>query len=404
VVLSSSAGQRSYDAVVIGAGIIGLACAWRAAERGLAVLCVDRRRRGAGASAAAAGMLAPVTEADFGEERLLRLNLEAAAEWPAFAGALEERAGTPIGYQRSGALEVAADRDDAEELHRRVALRRSLGLEAEWLTGRECRRLEPGLAPRVSGGSEASGDGHVDPRAVLDALVRALERAGGELAPAAPATPLVRDGRVVGAEVEGRGRVSARRMVAAAGSETAALGVDGVAVPPVRPVKGQIIRLRAPAGRPPLARRVVRTPRCYVVCRPNGEVVIGATVEERGEDRAVTGGGVFALLEAAREVLPDVDELAWEEAGAGLRPGTPDNGPVVGEHEIEGLVWATGHYRGGILLAPLTGAAVAGLLCGEPLPPALAPFTPGRFAGGSRAEERSGGATERSPALAGELE
>lgn len=176
--MSSSRTGRSYDAVVVGAGIVGLSCAWRAAGRGLSVLCVDSATPGSGASRAAAGMLAPTTEADFGEEALLRLNLEAAAAWPAFRDELEEAGGIDVGHRASGALEVAADRDDLEELGRRLAFRRSLGLEAEWLSGRDCRRLEPGLSPRVSGGIEAPGDGHVNPRAVIAALASALERSG----------------------------------------------------------------------------------------------------------------------------------------------------------------------------------------------------------------------------------
>jgi glycine oxidase len=397
VVVSSSAGQRSYDAVVIGAGIIGLACAWRAAERGLAVLCVERHQPGAGASGPSAGMIAPETEADFGEEALLRLNLEGASAWPAFREELEERAGASTGYRPSGALEVAVDRDDVELLRRRLALRASLGLEAEWLTGRACRRLEPALSPRVSGGIEAPGDGHVDPRAVVGALVAALERAGGELVTGASAALVLSGDRVAGVQVDGRGLVTAARVVAAAGAHTAALGgADPDWRPPVRPVKGQILRLRVPGEARPPAERVVRTPRCYVVCREDGEVVVGATVEERGEDVTVTAGGVFALLDAAREVLPDIDELRWVEATAGLRPGTPDNGPVVGPHGPDGLVWATGHYRGGVLLAPLTAEVVTALLTDEEPAAAFAEFPPDRFAARARNEAGRGG--DRAPA------
>ena len=379
--MSSSRTGRSYDAVVVGAGIVGLSCAWRAAGRGLSVLCVDSATPGSGASRAAAGMLAPTTEADFGEEALLRLNLEAAAAWPAFRDDLEEAGGIDVGHRASGALEVAADRDDLEELGRRLAFRRSLGLEAEWLTGRDCRRLEPGLSPRISGGIEAPGDGHVNPRAVIAALVSALERSGGELVTTARAAVVVGDDRVQGVDLEGHGRVATKTVVAAAGAQTQALaGLDLEALPPVRPVKGQILRLRVRPGALPPTTRVVRSPRCYVVSRDDGEVVVGATVEERGEDLAVTGGGVFVLLEAARELLPDVDELEWVEAGTGLRPGTPDNAPMIGRHGPEGLVWATGHYRGGVLLAPLTADAVADMLAGEDPPASVPPFSPARFA------------------------
>ena len=369
---------RSYDVIVVGAGVIGLACAWRAAQRGLSVLALDRELPGAGSSGVAAGMLAPVTEADWGEQGLLRANLDSAEQWPAFDEELASVTAVDTGYRRRGALVLAADRDDGEELRRLHGFQRSLGLDVEWLSGRECRRLEPGLSPRVAGGVLARGDHQVDPSALVRALAAALERADGEVA-----APLVADsieldgGRVAGVRT-GAGTIQAAQVVVAAGAWSGGLAARELgAGPPVRPVKGQIMTLRGPAERP-LAERVIRTPRCYVVCRDDGSVVVGATVEERGFDTRVTGEGVYRLLEAAWEVLPDVGELEWVEARAGLRPGTPDNSPVVGRGDVEGLIWATGHYRNGVLLAPLTGALVAALLAGEQ-PDAPAAFAPERF-------------------------
>jgi glycine oxidase len=370
----------SYDVVVAGGGLIGLACAWRAAERGLSVLVVERDRPGAGASAVAAGMLAPVTEAEFGEEPLLRLNLAAAEGWGAFAAELEEHSGMPTGYRRCGALVVAADRDDGEELRRLHRFQRSLGLEAEWLGGRDCRRLEPALSPRVAGGVLAPYDHQADPAAVAGALVAALERAGGEILRAEVAALEVEGERVAGVALRGAGRIAAGQVLLAAGCWSRDLpGLLPQAMPPVRPVKGQILSLRARADGGALATRIVRTPRCYVLDRGDGRVVVGATVEERGFDTAVTAEGVYRLLEAAWEVLPDVGELELVEARAGLRPGTPDNGPLVGAGPVEGLVIATGHYRNGVLLAPSTAAAVAALLAGDPLPDLFDPFQPERF-------------------------
>src|SRR2546423_6739676 len=175
------ANTRGHDVIVVGAGIVGLACAWRAAKAGLSVLVLERGEPGGQASAAAAGMLAPVTEAMFGEEELLRLNIAGRAEWPAFAAALSERSGVDVDYVESGALVVAADRDDVEELRRLNELQRSLGLDASWLSGRECRRLEPALAPRVAGGGLAPRDGSVDPRAVMRALLVVAEQEGVEV-------------------------------------------------------------------------------------------------------------------------------------------------------------------------------------------------------------------------------
>src|SRR5215218_9021802 len=165
-----------YDAVVIGAGLIGLSCAWRARRRGLSVLVVDRASQlGAGTSGVAAGMLAPVTEADFGEEGPLRVNLLGRERWPGFAAELEEVSGLPTGYRDSGALVVAADRDDAEALRRLQELHRSLGLDSEWLTPSRCRALEPGLSPRIAGGILAPQDGSADPRATARALGAVIE-------------------------------------------------------------------------------------------------------------------------------------------------------------------------------------------------------------------------------------
>lgn len=366
--------RKSYDVAVVGGGIVGLSCAWAVAQRGMSVLVVDRDEPGAGASGVAAGMLAPVTEADFGAEGLLRLNLEGARRWPAFAARLAERSGRDTSYRESGALVVAADRDDAEELRRLHDFQRSLGLDAEWLSPRRCREHEPGLAPRVAGGISAPQDHQVDPRAVVTALRAALGQERAEVLPGFEVRQFVVQGdRLVGLELGG-GSVAARHVVVAAGCWSGELGLPDA--PPVRPVKGQIIRLR---GTPP-AERIVRTPRCYVVPRAGGEVVIGATVEERGFDTRVTAEGVYRLLESAWEVLPDVGELELVEARAGLRPGTPDNGPAVGPGSIDGLLWATGHYRNGILLAPITAEAVAAFITGGQAPAELEPFAPDRFA------------------------
>jgi glycine oxidase len=341
------------------------------------VLVVDRAAEpGAGASYAAAGMLAPVTETDFGEERQLRVNLTARERWSRFAAELEEQTGLPAGYRDSGALVVAADRDDAEALRRLHELQVSLGLEAEWLAPSRCRRLEPGLSPRIAGGILAHGDGQADPRATTRALAAVVEEL--ELGVEVEASEHER-GRVTGVRTSA-GDVECDSVVVAAGAWSPALAPLG-AGPPVRPVKGQILELRVRPGLDEPATRVVRTPRCYLVARGNGQVILGATVEEQGFDTTVTADGVFRLLEAAWEVLPEVAELELVRANAGLRPGTPDNAPVVGPGELDGLLWATGHWRNGVLLAPLTGDLVADLLEGTTLPEELAGLDPARFEG-----------------------
>ncbi|MBX5470304.1 MAG: glycine oxidase ThiO [Thermoleophilaceae bacterium] len=385
--MSGAPHRESFDLVVVGGGVIGLACAWRAVQSGLSTLVLEREAEGAGASGVAAGMLAPVTEAEFGEEELLRLNLEAARRWPAFDAELRERSGLPTHYALSGALVAAADRDDAAELRRLHAFQRELGLEAEWLGGRECRQLEPGLSPRVPGGILAPHEAHVDPAATVRALAAALERDGGTLVRGEGVARVELEGdRVVGVTTtRGRG-VGAASVLIAAGSWSGELeGVPAGLAPPVRPVKGQILSLRVRPGGQRLAQRLVRTPRCYVVSRADGRVAIGATVEERGFDTAITADGVYRLLEAAWEVLPEVAELEFVAARAGLRPGSPDNAPIVGAAGPEGLLVATGHYRNGVLLAPVTAEAIVALAAGEDAPEQMRAFAPDRFAARERA-------------------
>jgi glycine oxidase len=327
----------------------------------MSVVVLERDRLGGGASDVAAGMLAPVTEADFGEDELLELNLAAADRWPAFAAELAAASGLSTGFRDTGALVVAADRDDAEELQRLVELHGALGLPSRWLGPRECRALEPGLSPRVRGAIHAPRDHQADPVATVRALAAACRSAGVELREHVEVAALVRSGGSVTGVATATAEMPARAVVVAAGAWSAGLASDA---PPIRPVKGQIATLRAPD--PTLApTHIIRTPRCYMLSRDDGRVVLGATVEDRGFDTTTTVDGVFRLLEAAREVLPDVGELEWAGVRAGLRPGTPDNLPIVGPGTLDGLVWATGHYRNGVLLAPLTAETVASILTGE---------------------------------------
>jgi glycine oxidase len=373
---------RSHDTIVVGAGLIGLSIAWRVAQLGHDVLVLDRETAGSGATGVAAGMLAPVTEATFGEDALLALNLESARRYPAFLDELSFVTGQPIAPVSRGTLAVAVDRDQSEALRRLHAFQRSLGLDATWLGNAECRDLEPSLHPSVRGGVLVPGDREVDPRRVAAAAAAAVGAAGGVIRSGAEVAALATSrGRVTGVRLVGGEVLYTGTVVLAAGCWSG--GIDGV--PPevagsIRPVKGQILRLRARPGDPPPLSHVIRTEEMYLVPRAGGGVVLGATVEERGFDRSLVAGAVYELLRAAAEAVPGVRELEIVEAGAGLRPGSPDNGPLIGPTSLEGLVAATGHFRNGILLAPVTADAVAAVLDGGGLPPVAAPFTPARFA------------------------
>jgi glycine oxidase len=373
--------QPAADAVVVGGGVIGLAIAWRAAGAGMTVSVVDETP-GQGASWAAAGMLAPVTEVHYGEDRLLALNLDAAGRWPAFAAEVEEAGGHPVGYRPGGTLAVARDADDNAALEDLYRFQLRCGLEVERLRSRECRQLEPGLAPGIRGGVLAAGDHQVDNRALVQALLIACRRAGVRLLTGRVAELAVDRDRVTGVVLADGTRLPAGSVVLAAGCWSGGLGgLAAEALPPVRPVKGQLLYLRGSAS-DPLCTRNVRGLEVYVVPRDDGRVVVGATVEEQGFDTRVTAGAVRDLLRAALELLPDAAELELLETVVGLRPGSPDNAPMLGPAGPEGLVVATGHYRNGILLTPVTGDAIAELLATGRVPDLIAPFTPGRFSGG----------------------
>jgi glycine oxidase len=360
--------QRSFDVVVVGGGVIGLTCAWRAAQRGARVAVVERSQPPAGATRVAAGMLAPVGELAFGEPELLKMTLAAAELYPDFVAELEEASGVSADYRRDGALHVALDRDEAAELHRVHELQRSLGLGAEWLPLRRCRELEPGLTPSFNGGVHASDEGSVDPRSLTAALLAAVEAEGVELlAGTGVEEALVDSERIAGVRTERGEELQAGATVLAAGAWSgAAEWLPQSARPPVRPVKGQILELRSRDGAPP-CRRIIASERVYLVPRPDGRLIVGATVEEQGFDSAVTAGGVHELLREAYRLLPEVAEMELVEAAAGLRPGTPDNLPRVGPSGVDGLLWATGHYRNGILLAPLAANLIARELTGAPV-------------------------------------
>jgi glycine oxidase len=336
-----------------------LAVAWRARARGLSVIVFDRSELGIGTSRVAAGMLAPVAEADAGERALLELGLRSAALWPDFARELIEAGGIDIDYRTCGTLLLARDRDEAEALERERDLRERLGLRVERLLPSAARRLEPALAPTLRGALHLPDDHAVDPRLVCAALARACERAGVVLRPRVEVRVRVRDLSALPAE----------QIVIAAGPWSGAFGEEAH----VRPVKGQSLRLRDPSG-PGLLDRVVRFEGGYLVPRGDGRYVLGATSEERGFDTTVTAGGVYELLRDAAELVPGVLELEVEEMIAGLRPGTPDNAPILGRSPSDPrIVWATGHYRNGVLLAPVTADLIAAELAGEPEEHAFGP-------------------------------
>jgi glycine oxidase len=387
------------DVVIVGGGVIGTAIGWQAARRGLSVVVADPGR-GDAATDVAAGMLSPVLESVFGETELLALNLLAVGRFPGFAAELEQATGLSVGLRTEGTLAVAFDKADHDRLKRLTAFRREAGLRAQELDARACREAEPFLAPGVHGGVLAIGDLSVDNRRYAAALRAAAAQAGVSFLRGQVTRVAARPGGGYGvllasgpaAEEEGE-VIPAHAVVLAAGWRTGQIaGIPGYLATAFRPVKGQILRLRHPAGLPPVLthtiRAIVRGTEVYLVPRADGEVVVGATQDERA-DLDVTAGAVHDLLRDAMSVLPAVSELVLAEARAGLRPGSADNGPVVGWAErgrpagpgqpVEGLIVAGGHFRNGIMLSAATADAVTSLLTGDQSAAEWKPFTPERL-------------------------
>lgn len=378
-------GERADRVVVVGAGVVGTTAAWVAARDHVAreVVLVDPDP-GSGASWVAGGMLAPITEAWPGERDLLELGAASLARWPAFAAGVEQASGRTVGLRTAGTLAVVVDAADREDLDRVVEHLRAWGRDAERLTGREARRREPSLGPAVRAGLAVDDDLAVDNRLLLAALRAAAERAGVVVRTEPVARVTESGGAVSGVELASGERLDAGRVLVAAGAWSASLhpALDGM----VRPVKGEILRVRARAGSLPPPTRTVRAAvagrAVYAVPRDGGRLVLGATQYEAGFDADVTVGGVRDLLADTERVLPGIADYALEESAASFRPGTADNLPVLGAVPggPDGLLACFGHGRNGILLTALTADVVAALLAGRPMPDGSAAASASRLA------------------------
>jgi glycine oxidase len=359
--------NHNVDVAVVGGGVIGLATAWRLAQRGVTVTVIDPAPAH-GATHAAAGMLAPVSEVTYGEETLLQLGIESLQRYPAFVEELEAATGTAVGLRGEGTLILATDAGDREMLVELDAFQRQLGLSATMLTSRECRSLEPLISPDVRCGLLAESDHSVDNRRLAAALLETVAAAGVNLRPERVESIVITDDVATGVIVEGGDSIAAGVVVLAAGPWSADVpGLPAAARPAVRPVKGQILRMRAdgPLRLPGHSLRgLVNGREIYLIPRANGELVVGATVEELGFDTTVRAGAVRELLRDARAVMPIVDELELVETFAALRPGSPDNAPIIGTTAVDGLIVATGHFRNGILLTPITADLVTAIVTG----------------------------------------
>jgi glycine oxidase len=369
----------SSGTLIIGGGIVGLGIGWKLAQRGEAVTVLERGQAGREASWAAAGLLAPATEVHYQEDRNLALGLEAMRLYPAFVAELEAFTGIGLDYRTEGALAVAGTADEAADLKALFDYQRARGLPVTWLTGEEVREREPALSPYLTAGVFCPMDHHIDNRRLMEALQAAFLKSGGTLLEHTEVTHIRCDGGRYRGVLAGEREFQSRRLLIAAGPWSGLLpGLPEAVRPPVRPVKGQLFSVRAPHQ--DFLRHFIRAPHLYVAPKSDGRIVLGATVEEMGFNRDLTAGAFYTLLKAAWETLPGIYELPITETWCGFRPGSRDNAPILGPTAIPELYLATGHYRNGILFAPVTAQYMSELILEGRTPAPLAPFSPARFA------------------------
>jgi glycine oxidase len=352
--------------------------AWQLARAGVETVVFERSEAGKSASWAAAGMLAPQAEVGFEELNFLKLGQESLALYPQFLAELSEDSAMTVALDTRGTLMVALDRDDREALRREFEFRKKIGLAVEWLSGSEARELEPLLSAKVTSAIWLPDDGQIDNQALIVAIREALVRRGGKIYEQTPVERIeIEQGKVTGVII-GSGKVKAKQVVLAAGAWSREIGgLPEAVLPAVRPVKGQIVTLKM--SEPLVLTKVIRSPRVYLAPKFDGRLIVGATSEEKGFDTKPTAGGVLTLLDEAYEAVPAIYELPMEEVRVGLRPGSRDNEPLIGESAIKNLFIATGHYRHGILLAPVTAYAIAAQMLGKAVSENLLPFHPARF-------------------------
>jgi glycine oxidase len=364
---------------IIGAGVVGLGIAWRLAGRA-AVTVFDRGEAGAGASHAAAGMLAACCEAEPGEEALVALGRESQARWPGFAEELLRVSGVDVELRREGTLVLALTADDQATIAHQLEFQRRLDLPLEWLSAAATRAREPRLAGKIAGALFSPEDHQVDNRKLVQALRIAAEAAGATIHEhRAVKEFVVQSGQASGVRFADGTTEAADIVVLAAGAWSRGIGgLPPDRRPPVRPVKGQMLSLRMDASAP-LLTHVLWAPGAYLVPRRDGRLIIGGTVEEKGFDDTITAGGVLTLLEAAWRAIPAIEELPIDEIWVGHRPGSRDDAPILGPGPLQGLYYATGHHRNGILLAPVTADAMALLILDDVVDPAIKPFGLERF-------------------------
>ena len=376
--------MKNEKIIIIGGGVIGLGIGWQLAKAGAAVTIHERGQAGRGASWAAGGMLGPIAEAHIDELDLLKLSNQSLARYPEWVDELETETEMPIGYRAEGTLIIGIQPDDSYQLKHAYTLYQDLGLNVEWLSGQEAREIEGALSPYVTAAIRCETDHQVDNRLMVQALQRAYQGRGGVLHQNSTVDKIViENGTATGVQTQD-GFQGADACILAAGCWSGQInGLPDSIIPPVRPVKGQMLALQMREDI--MIKNVIRTVKArypmpvYLVPRTDGRLVVGATTEELGFDTDLIVGGIYELLHGAFEAVPSIYELPLIETWTGLRPGSSDNAPILGKTPVENLIYATGHYRNGILLTPITAYEIAKLILTGETSETIAPFHLNRF-------------------------
>ncbi|TAH32728.1 MAG: glycine oxidase ThiO [Alphaproteobacteria bacterium] len=364
---------------IIGGGIVGLGIGWYLARAGYETHIFERDVAGRAASWAAGGMLPPEIETEPTEKNLYSLSAESLNLWPEFAAQLESASSAKIHFQKNGSMMVARDADDIERLKFLHKLHQDYGLDPEYLSGYDARKLEPHLGRNIVAAIHHPNDAHVDNRACVKALITAFQKSGGKLHEQASIESVeIENNRITGLVCKSE-KIKSDIIINAAGAWAAEIqGLPEHTIPPVRPVKGQMIALTT-TPHTQLIRKLIWSPDVYLIPQP-GRLLIGASVEEMGFNNDLTAGAQMDLLNEAYRILPGIYDLPILESWTGFRPTSRDDAPILGPTEIDGLILATGHHRNGILLAPLTAQSIFSLIHNGQMPAEIQDFTIARFA------------------------
>jgi glycine oxidase len=363
---------------IIGGGIVGLACGWQLVKKGFHVEILEKEKEFKGAAWVSAGMLAPQAELGFEEFDYFSLCMKSLDMYPSFLTELEKDSGIHVPLKKCGTLMAAFDRDQTERLKRIKDFRLKVNMPGKWLTGSEAKELEPLLSPKCTCGLLFEEDAEVDNRKLLEALKQAFINLGGKLYEEHTVESVnIVNGKAESLHFHGIDAKYDKILIAAGSWLPKIKGLEFLADCFIKPVKGQIISLKASPEFD--LKYAVRANDVYIVSKSDGRIIIGASVEDFGYDRTITAGAVYTLLENAWEAIPGIYELEMLGVEAGLRPGSMDNQPMLGETGIENLFIAGGHYRSGVLLAPITAYNMANIVAGEKYAEEIDKFSVKRF-------------------------